>query len=254
MDKRTRLKVGGKNANDRSSRLFHSLKHDLHFLAVLAVVGIFTRPTFIAFALPIGYQTLQLSCQVAGSPIQAIGLLLPPFYTATLTASVFIAADTYYFRGDFSKLVITPYNFVKYNLSTKNLADHGLHPSWLHVGVNLPMLLGPLFVWFTWCSIYQYVKPSSRRLQKVHFETDILRPSTLSSYLVAIRANCCYSSDSDHYFVVVGFVRSTPPRTQVSDAAGSPDHCVGNHHKIASTRETLLGESFLSADRVVVTY
>ena len=92
-----------------------------------------------------------------------------------MAASIFIAADTYYFRGDFSKPVITPYNFVKYNLSAENLADHGLHPNWLHVGVNLPMLLGPLFVWFIWRNVYGFVKSSGRRIQKVHFETDILR-------------------------------------------------------------------------------
>lgn len=183
MAKRTRL-TGRENTNGRTY-LFHSLKRDLHLLAVLAVVGIFTRPTFVAFALPIGYQILHFSFQVAGSPIQAIGLLLPPFCVATLAASVFIAADTYYFRGDFSKLVITPYNFVKYNLSTANLADHGLHPNWLHVGVNLPMLLGPLFVWFTWCSIYKFVKPPGRRLPRVHFETDILRQS-MSSYFSSL--------------------------------------------------------------------
>lgn len=182
MEQRPRLKVGGKNADDRRSHPTYTLKRDLHLLAVLAVIGTFTRPTFVAFAIPIAYQLLRFSYQVAGSPVRAVGLLLPPFCTASLAASVFITADTYYFRGDFSKLVITPYNFVKYNLSTENLADHGLHPNWLHVGVNLPMLLGPLFVWLAWCSVYEYVKPPGRRIQKVHFETDLLRQSMSSCF------------------------------------------------------------------------
>ena len=166
------------NMDDLGSHPAYTLKRDLHLLAALAVIGTFTRPTFVAFALPIAYQILRLAYQVAGSPVQAIGLLLPPFCTAAVAASVFIAADTYYFRGDFSKLVITPYNFVKYNLSAENLADHGLHPNWLHVGVNLPMLLGPLFVWFAWCNMCEYV----RRRQKVHFENDVLRQSMTSHF------------------------------------------------------------------------
>lgn len=173
--------VDGKNADNRRSQPTYTLKRDLHLLAVLAIIGTFTRPTFLAFAIPIAYQLVQFCYRVAGSPVRVVRLLLPPFCTALLAAFVFIIADTYYFRGDFSKLVIAPYNFVKYNLSTENLADHGLHPNWLHVGVNLPMLLGPLFVWFTWCSVYEYMKPPRHRIQKVHFETDVLRQS-MSSY------------------------------------------------------------------------
>lgn len=160
----------------------YTLKRNLHLLAVLTVIGTFTRPTFVAFAIPIAYQLLRLSYLVAHSPVQAVGLLLPPFCTATLAASIFIITDTYYFRGDFSKLVLTPHNFVRYNLSTKNLSDHGLHPNWLHIGVNLPMLLGPLFVWFTWHSVREYVKPTSRRVQKVHFETDVVKQSMSSCF------------------------------------------------------------------------
>lgn len=182
MDERPRLKVGRKNADDWCSHPTYTLKRDLHLLAVLAVIGIFTRPTFVAFTIPIAYQLLRFSYRTVGSPVRAVGLLLPPICTASLAAFVFVTADTYYFRGDLSKLVITPYNFVRYNLSTENLADHGLHPNWLHVGVNLPMLLGPLFVWFTWCSVYEYVKRPRLRVQKVHFETDVLRQSTSSCF------------------------------------------------------------------------
>jgi len=39
--------------------------------------------------------------------------------------------------------VITPLNNLVYNLSTGNLATHGLHPYYQHVLFNLPQLLGP---------------------------------------------------------------------------------------------------------------
>ena len=180
LDKCTRFKAGRDKAEDRGFHSACAFKRDLHLLATLAVVGTFTRPTFVAFALPIAYQLLRLLYQVTGSLVQTVGLLLPPLCAAVVAAAVFIVADTYYFRGSFAEIVVTPYNFIKYNLSVENLADHGLHPNWLHVGVNLPMLLGPLFVWFIWRNLYEYMRPSARRVQKGHFETDVLRQSMLS--------------------------------------------------------------------------
>src|SRR4051794_6419649 len=39
--------------------------------------------------------------------------------------------------------VITPLNNLLYNISPANLAQHGLHPWYQHLLVNLPQLLGP---------------------------------------------------------------------------------------------------------------
>ena len=125
----------------------------LHILAVLFVIGTFTRVTFVAFALPIGWQLLrQISLSISIHPRrsswrkQAL-TLLPPTLTATLTSLAIILTDTYYFRDDFSTLVITPFNFLSYNLSPRNLAEHGIHPRWLHIFVNLPMMVGPPLLW-----------------------------------------------------------------------------------------------------------
>jgi GPI mannosyltransferase 4 len=62
---------------------------------------------------------------------------------------VSVLADTYYFTPDFtfdstvSRPVITPWSNFKYNVNVLNLAEHGLHPPWTHLLVNLPCLLGP---------------------------------------------------------------------------------------------------------------
>jgi phosphatidylinositol glycan class Z len=42
--------------------------------------------------------------------------------------------------------VITPLNNLLYNTQTSNLAQHGLHPHYQHLLVNLPQLLGPALV------------------------------------------------------------------------------------------------------------
>ena len=125
----------------------------LHILAVLFVIGTFTRVTFIAFALPIGWQIIdRISRSARVQPQTSLWrtrarLLLLPALIATLTSLAFILADTYYFRGDFSTLAITPLNFLLYNLSSKNLAEHGIHPRWLHLFVNLPMMVSPPLLW-----------------------------------------------------------------------------------------------------------
>ncbi|OQV05120.1 hypothetical protein CLAIMM_09910 isoform 3 [Cladophialophora immunda] len=42
--------------------------------------------------------------------------------------------------------VITPLNNLLYNTQTSNLAQHGLHPHYQHLLVNLPQLLGPALI------------------------------------------------------------------------------------------------------------
>jgi GPI mannosyltransferase 4 len=70
--------------------------------------------------------------------------------TALVTALVAIALDTaFYTPGSISwtdliyRPVITPLNNLRYNMSPENLAEHGLHPWYQHLLVNIPMLLGP---------------------------------------------------------------------------------------------------------------
>lgn len=42
--------------------------------------------------------------------------------------------------------VITPLNSLLYNSNTANLAIHGLHPRYQHLVINLPQLLGPVYI------------------------------------------------------------------------------------------------------------
>jgi phosphatidylinositol glycan class Z len=46
--------------------------------------------------------------------------------------------------GAGSSWVVSPWNSLWYNLRVENLAEHGLHPRGLHVGVNAPLMFGPL--------------------------------------------------------------------------------------------------------------
>jgi GPI mannosyltransferase 4 len=79
---------------------------------------------------------------------------------------VSVAADTYYFSShpSLSRPVITPWSNFKYNVNALNLAEHGLHPPWTHLIVNLPCLLGPslLIPILTWQPFLASFKHLSR--------------------------------------------------------------------------------------------
>lgn len=72
------------------------------------------------------------------------------FLAGLLTTAVAIALDTAFYTSQpiswvdiLSRPVITPFNNLLYNISPTNLAQHGLHPWYQHLLVNIPMLLGP---------------------------------------------------------------------------------------------------------------
>uniref|UniRef100_L7JHJ5 Mannosyltransferase n=1 Tax=Pyricularia oryzae (strain P131) TaxID=1143193 RepID=L7JHJ5_PYRO1 len=62
---------------------------------------------------------------------------------------VFVVVDTAFYTRTVSwtdivsNPVITPLNNLLYNISTENLAQHGLHPWYQHMLANLPLLIGP---------------------------------------------------------------------------------------------------------------
>jgi GPI mannosyltransferase 4 len=81
----------------------------------------------------------------------------------TISAFVFmclaIAVDTAFYLGNesasssttpykrlWTSPVITPWNNIRYNTQTSNLALHGLHPHYQHFLANLPQLLGPAII------------------------------------------------------------------------------------------------------------
>uniref|UniRef100_G1N4J1 Mannosyltransferase n=1 Tax=Meleagris gallopavo TaxID=9103 RepID=G1N4J1_MELGA len=108
-------------------------------LGVVIAAGFFNRPTFLAFALmPLLYWAgLNADSQ------KSIKTLVSPFIKlitcACFTAVVFITADTI-----FTNMVVTPFNFLCYNLDSRNLAQHGSHPRVTHFLVNGVMLFGIL--------------------------------------------------------------------------------------------------------------
>lgn len=152
----------------------HSTKRDssvrlIAFGAALAL-GVFTRITFPAFAGPLVLDVAQrLASQLSRSPqcvqssasqgaqvstasprrsplLRLAKRSIPIVLSFAITSLACAITDTIYFSSSelapLSRLVLAPLNLLRYNLSAANLAEHGLHPRYMHVLVNWPMLFG----------------------------------------------------------------------------------------------------------------
>lgn len=135
----------------------HSLSKCL-IVASLSVAGIFNRPTFIAFAFPpvffwlyrglgsknIGFGQFNLrifTFMLCGIPATLVFILIDSVYYGYLTNSEIQERTV-----SINSFVVTPVNFVRYNVDSRNLENHGLHPRYLHFMVNIPLLYNVLGV------------------------------------------------------------------------------------------------------------
>lgn len=133
----------------------HSLIHCTK-IATITIVGIFNRPTFIAFAFVPIFFWLQ-----RGLGSKSVGFIdfhvrIFTFIACGIpTVAFFILVDSFYFgyltmaeignrAVNVNNFVVTPLNFLRYNANTKNLQHHGLHPHYLHFIINIPLLYNVL--------------------------------------------------------------------------------------------------------------
>lgn len=135
----------------------HSLNR-CFVLATVTVIGIFNRPTFVAFALAPIFFWLQRGLGSRSVGFKDFHVRMFAFVLCGLPAALFfILVDSFYFgyltMGEIGQLqvginnfVVTPLNFFKYNADAKNLETHGLHPRLLHFLVNVPLLFSVLGV------------------------------------------------------------------------------------------------------------
>ncbi|XP_072330159.1 GPI mannosyltransferase 4-like [Scyliorhinus torazame] len=142
-------------------------RNNKHLIGIVLVSGIFNRPTFIGYALV--PMLLWLSCDQKGTFQFSLRTILKRslgiFSPVIVTTCIFIIVDTLYFDLLFSEidwflkdgsaghehafnlckhLVLTPFNFIRYNLDPENLSAHGRHPWFTHLTVNGLMMFGAL--------------------------------------------------------------------------------------------------------------
>ncbi|XP_005092851.1 GPI mannosyltransferase 4 [Aplysia californica] len=169
-----------------------------YLLGAFITAGFFNRPTFPVFvAVPVLLWLYSLKANSFRE--RSIFRLLGPCFFMSVGALVvfcgFVVADTLYFNPDSvnivshslhglfdgsisftamsssvkdmtSAMIVTPWNFIQYNLRTENLAQHGLHPRYTHIVGNLPLLTGPLYVPIVITSVLSILRCLTRQSDK----------------------------------------------------------------------------------------
>lgn len=127
-------------------------------VSTITVVGFFNRPTFLAFAVgPVFFWLYRgIGCRSVATLQFHLRSLV--FILCSIPSTIFIIIFDSFFYGyitwgevgmldvTINSFVFTPLNFIKYNIDTKNLKIHGLHPRWLHMLINIPLLFNVLGV------------------------------------------------------------------------------------------------------------
>ena len=137
------------------------------FISSVTVAGFFIRVSFVVFMfVPLVYWLFKDVAKNTRLRILYIVFrktlaLIPGAFT---TAIVFVICDSYYFNYDaqfdvpelvqkqksslpydwIQKVSLTPLNLLRYNANASNLEKHGIHPWFLHVAVNVPLMFTPL--------------------------------------------------------------------------------------------------------------
>jgi len=149
-------------------------------ISLILVAGFFNRPTFLAFAVvpfvfwlfdsfwPLGHQltrhlvVVRLVCLFPGCFLMAgVFVLFDSLYYGSLTGDQILRIFQDPNTKDLFNLgfVITPLNFIFYNLDSTNLASHGRHPFYTHL-FNSFLLYGVIAVLF-FVSVYHKYQWSS---------------------------------------------------------------------------------------------
>ena len=118
---------------------------NLFYTGVLISLGIFNRITFPAFLILPGWFVMKY---VLKHYVSGLYLVMGFFSTTALL----ILVDTILFGNinnvvaepfNVSSYIIAPLNNLLYNARYENLAQHGIHPYYTHILVNMPQILGP---------------------------------------------------------------------------------------------------------------
>ena len=135
-------------------------------IGFIIVFGFFNRPTFLIFAFVPSivlftdkFHYLQNFSRIS---FTSITIRILNYLTGVIFGFIFIVtADSIYYgslsldaisvsefsqdihlSGILEKLTITPWNFIKYNMESQNLSQHGIHPRFTHFLVNSLLMFG----------------------------------------------------------------------------------------------------------------
>lgn len=155
-------------------------------LGAIVAAGFFNRPTFLAFTLaPLSLWGIHRASEPGVKALIREALALLP--GAALAAMLFITTDSWYFSSlsTSGSLVLTPVNFLAYNLDPQNLARHGTHARLTHLAVNGFLLFGVLHAQALQAA-WQQLHRCLRALPQTGFLGVLGAPSSSKSYLLLL--------------------------------------------------------------------
>ncbi|XP_028749911.1 GPI mannosyltransferase 4 isoform X2 [Peromyscus leucopus] len=155
-------------------------------LGAIVAAGFFNRPTFLAFTLaPLSLWGIHRASEPGVKALIREALALLP--GAALAAMLFITTDSWYFSSlsTSGSLVLTPVNFLSYNLDPQNLARHGTHARLTHLAVNGFLLFGVLHAQALQAA-WQQLHRCLRALPQTGFLGVLGAPSSSKSYLLLL--------------------------------------------------------------------
>lgn len=127
---------------------------------VLVSAGTWTRFTFMAFIAPVPLFLLYAQWRRSGlfrALVCGVSMLTGLLFGAAL----WVTCDTLFYESEVTlrSLLqgqiphiyhVTPWSNLQYNTKVENLAQHVLHPHYLHATVNGVLMFGPLWLLFLW--------------------------------------------------------------------------------------------------------
>ncbi|VDP87097.1 unnamed protein product [Echinostoma caproni] len=117
--------------------------------AVLFVWATFVRCTYPVFVFPLALKEIYVLLCRFKHRILLSGSMAA--LLAACTIQLCLHVDTVYFTQSdpftwhsVTDLICVPCRFLKYNSRSEHLSEHGLHPPYLHLLVNMPLIFGPV--------------------------------------------------------------------------------------------------------------
>lgn len=127
-------------------------------ISTICVIGVFNRPTFVFFGMPMVFFWLMRGMGTRTISFMDFNLRMTALVVSAIPSILFfIAMDSLYFGYlslfdihvfdiGINNFVVTPLNFIRYNIDPENTAQHGIHPKYLHILINIPLLYNILGV------------------------------------------------------------------------------------------------------------
>ena len=194
-------------------------------ISLILVFGIFNRPTFPIFAaVPCAlfmicdktyhkstgawiytciFKIFKMSAWMSFS--SGIIIICDSYYYGSLSSKDIdhVFENVNYLKNIAMKATVAPLNFVKYNINSDNLAEHGLHPRYLHVLVNTPLLFGVLAIFpsFTFCKIVYNLFSKSPTEQNGTSRKSHTQEFLLLTYVIPIAALSCFPHQEPRFLI-----------------------------------------------------